>query len=186
MTFALCMQVPNDLYFKRRIDILTTFLPSMLFLQSIFGYLVVCILYKWSVDWDKSPTGPPSLLNMLINMFLAPGSVDRSTQLYAGQPAVQVILLLIAAVCVPWLLVAKPYLEWKERKGREGYVGLRVEDNAGHGADNTLEDEEEGNGRADAEAMDEEEVGCGGTVLACAELMSMALIDRNSMTSEKW
>ncbi|CCM05773.1 uncharacterized protein FIBRA_08006 [Fibroporia radiculosa] len=158
MTFAICLQVPNHLRFKRHSDIWTNFVPQILFLQSIFGYLVVCIIYKWTVDWDTSPTGPPSLLNMLIGMFLSPGKVDPDTQLYRGQSMVQTILLLIAFVCVPWLLVAKPYLEWKEMKKiqHQGYIGLGTEDGPRPTTDTELEGEEEGNGRAIAEAMDEE------------------------------
>lgn len=174
MTFALCLQVPNHIHFKRRIDILTNFLPQMLFLQSIFGYLVICILYKWSVDWETSSTGPPSLLNMLISMFLSPGTVDPDTQLYPGQPAVQVILLLIAFICVPWLLVAKPYLQYQEMKKirGQGYIGLDAEDTLGHGTDEMLAGEEEGNGAA---AMEEEHVGVAllywrvGGLIACLD-----------------
>jgi len=159
MTFALCLQVPNHLRFKRISDIYTNFIPQMLFLQSIFGYLVVCILYKWSVDWSQSSVTPPSLLNMLINMFLSPGGVDPSVQLYAGQSVVQTILLLVAVVCIPWLLCAKPYLQWKEMKRiqAQGYVGLSHGDDMPRmSSDDLLEGEEEGNGRAIAEDMDEE------------------------------
>ena len=159
MTFALCLQIPNHLRFRKQSDIWTNFLPQMLFLQSIFGYLVVCILYKWSVDWSKSSTAPPSLLNMLINMFLSPGTINPDEQLYAGQSVVQTILLLIAVVCVPWLLCAKPYLQWKEMKRHEqGYVGLSGDhDTRRTSSDNTLEAEEEGDGRAIVEDMEEEE-----------------------------
>ncbi|KAI0081435.1 V0/A0 complex, 116-kDa subunit of ATPase [Panus rudis PR-1116 ss-1] len=158
MTFALCLQIPNHLRFKRVSDIYTNFIPQMLFLQSIFGYLVLCILYKWSVDWEKSPTGPPSLLNMLIQMFLSPGNVDPDTQLYRGQPTIQVILLLIAFICVPWLLITKPYLQYKEMKKiqGQGYIGLGGDESVHPNGDEVLEGEEEGNGRAIAEAMDEE------------------------------
>ncbi|CAL1703326.1 unnamed protein product [Somion occarium] len=158
MTFALCLQIPNHIRFKRFSDLYSNFIPQMLFLQSIFGYLVLCILYKWSVDWEHSPTGPPSLLNMLIDMFLKPGTVDPNTQLYRGQPTVQVILLLIAFICVPWLLVTKPYLQYKETQKiqGQGYIGLGGDENAVHNSDEVLEGEEEGNGRAIAEAMDEE------------------------------
>lgn len=162
MTFALCLQVPNHVRFKNQSDIWTNFVPQMLFLQSIFGYLVVCILYKWSVDWSKSPISPPSLLNMLINMFLSPGTIDPDEQLYAGQGAVQTTLLLIAAVCVPWLLCAKPYLKWKEmtRIRGQGYVGLSSDhDTRRTSSDDTLEAEEEGDGRAIVEDMEEEHVG---------------------------
>ena len=114
MTFALCLQVPNHFKFKRYSDLYTNFIPQIIFLQSIFGYLVLCILYKWSIDWSTASTQPPSLLNMLISMFLSPGTVDPKTQLYRGQGFVQVVLLGLAGVCVPWLLIAKPYLEWKK------------------------------------------------------------------------
>ena len=135
----------------------------MLFLQSIFGYLVICILYKWSVDWSKFSTPPPSLLNMLINMFLYPGTIKPGTQLYAGQGVVQAILLLIAVICIPWLLCAKPYLQWKEMKRiqEQGYIGLSHGDDAprmSSGSDELLLGEEEGNGRAIAEDMNEEPV----------------------------
>lgn len=156
MTFALCLQVPNHLRFKRPSDIWTNFVPSMLFLQSIFGYLVICILYKWSVDWSKSATPPPALLTMLIDMVLSPGTIKPETFLYRGQGTVQVILLLIAFVCVPWLLVAKPYLQYKEMKKTQGqgYIGLGGEDVIR--GDDVLEGEEEGNGRAIAESMEDD------------------------------
>ncbi|KIK99754.1 hypothetical protein PAXRUDRAFT_822438 [Paxillus rubicundulus Ve08.2h10] len=155
MTFALCLQLPNHIKFKRPLDIYANFVPQMIFLQSIFGYLVVCILYKWSIDWSKSPTEPPSLLNMLIAMFLTPGKVDPQTQLYPGQGFVQVVLLLLAVVCVPWMLCTKPYFQWKEMQAiqGQGYVGL------GHpreSSDEVLETEEEGNGRVIVEEMEEE------------------------------
>lgn len=133
----------------------------MIFLQSIFGYLVVCILYKWSIDWSTASTQPPSLLNMLISMFLEPGTVAPELQLYRGQSFVQAALLMLAAVCVPWLLVAKPYLAWKEMKKiqGQGYVGLgHADDVPRDSSDDALEGEEEGHGRAIAEDASDEHV----------------------------
>lgn len=156
MTFALCLQIPNTIRFKKPIDFWGNFVPQMIFLQSIFGYLALCILYKWSVDWSQSSIQPPSLLNMIINMFLSPGVVDASEQLYPGQPFVQVVLLGLAAICVPWLLCVKPYVEWKEMNKihKQGYVGLHNGDD-GPRSSADLEGEEEGNGRAIAESMEE-------------------------------
>jgi len=99
---------------------------------------------------------------MLINMFLSPGTINPDEQLYAGQGAVQQILLLIAAVCVPWLLCSKPYLQWKEMKRihQQGYIGLSSDhDTRRTSSDDTLEAEEEGNGQAVVEDMEEEHVG---------------------------
>jgi len=157
MTFALCLQVPNHLHFNRLVDIYHGFIPQMLFLQSIFGYLVVCIIYKWVVDWSKSSIPPPSLLNMLIGMFLSPGTIEEGSQLYRGQGFVQTTLLLIAVVCVPWMLCVKPYLHWKETKRTQdqGY-GLAPTDDGYATRHENLEGEEEGDGHAIAADMDEE------------------------------
>ncbi|KAG1868845.1 V-type ATPase, V0 complex, 116kDa subunit family [Suillus tomentosus] len=159
MTFALCLQLPNHIKFKRPLDIYANFIPQMIFLQSIFGYLVVCILYKWSIDWSTRDTEPPSLLNMLIAMLLSPGKVDANAQLYPGQSFIQVVLLLLAMVCVPWMLCMKPYFQWKEIQmiQGQGYVGLSHH-NGGHreSTDEVLESEEEGNGRVIVEEMEEE------------------------------
>ncbi|TFY58618.1 hypothetical protein EVG20_g8078 [Dentipellis fragilis] len=162
MTFALSLQLPNHLHFKRPLEFWCNFAPQMIFLQSIFGYLTICILYKWIVDWSKSPIPPPSLLNMLINMFLSPGTItEGDTRLYTGQGFVQVVLLFLAFICVPWMLCVKPYIQYKEMKKiqEQGYMNL----GNGNGNDDEaprrsedLEGEEEGNGRAIAEEQDEE------------------------------
>ncbi|KAJ7895826.1 V-type ATPase 116kDa subunit family-domain-containing protein [Mycena leptocephala] len=154
MTFALCLQVPNHIRFKRPIDIYANFIPQMIFLQSISG--------TSSIDWSKATTAPPSLLNMLISMFLTPGTVDPDTQLYPGQGMVQTVLLLCAAVCVPILLIGKPYYVWREMKKHEGagYVGLSRGEGRQSEDDALLGDEEatngHGNGGAVVEDADEE------------------------------
>jgi V-type H+-transporting ATPase subunit a len=86
MSFAICLQVLNHLHFKRPELIWAEFLPQILFMESIFGYLIVCIIYKWSVDWDAAGKAPPNLLNMLIKMFLSPGNVSLSFSLYRSLP----------------------------------------------------------------------------------------------------
>ncbi|KAF8520194.1 H+-ATPase subunit [Hysterangium stoloniferum] len=153
MTFAICLQVPNHLHFKRTFSIWAEFVPQVLFLQSIFGYLVVCILYKWSIDWSKASTQPPGLLNMLIYMFLSPGSINADEQLFPGQGPLQIILLLLAMVCVPWMLCVKPYMAWKEMKAHEaqGYGRVELRD------DTRLQDEEEADSPVIAEQVDDDD-----------------------------
>src|SRR5579859_6906650 len=130
MTFSLCLSFVNYKHFNSKLDIYANFLPSMIFLLSIFGYLVICIIYKWSVNWYARGEPPPSLLNMLIYMFLSPSTIEDP--LYPGQKPVQNILLLVALVCVPWLLLVKPlYLRWEnQRAQRAGYSGI-VDQDAG-------------------------------------------------------
>jgi len=125
MTYSLIWSYINAVHFKSPIDIFGNFIPGMIFFQGIFGYLVFTIIFKWSVDWTQPNVGkPPSLLNMLIYMFLSPGTIDE--QLYPGQGIVQVILVLAAVVQVPIMLFLKPfYLRWEYNRARaKGYRGI--------------------------------------------------------------
>ncbi|OZJ03733.1 hypothetical protein BZG36_04149 [Bifiguratus adelaidae] len=162
MTFAICLQVYNHAFYGHKEFIWAEFLPQILFMESIFGYLVLCIVYKWSVNWweldadgNHIHNSPPSLLNMLIYMFLKPGTVDASEQLYPGQATIQTLLILIAVVCVPWMLLVKPYLmKWEHNKHKAlGYQQVREGDNRV-----SYEDEDDnGAGTVIADDSEEEE-----------------------------
>lgn len=171
MTFAICLQVLNHLHFNKPELIWAEFLPQVLFMQSIFGYLIGCIIYKWSLDWEALGRNPPNLLNMLIKMFLSPGNVEAEEQLFPGQAGIQVFLLLLALVCVPWMLCTKPYLIWKEHQAtvEQGYSGVSQNGAANNGASSAGalasangvaddDDDEDGQGHAVVvEEMEEEE-----------------------------
>ena len=126
MTYSLCLSYINARHFKTPIDIWGVFVPGMIFFQSIFGYLALTIIYKWAVDWYAIGRSPPGLLNMLIYMFLQPGTIEEGQNLYRGQGPVQVILVLLAVAQVPILLLLKPlYLRWEHNRARaKGYRGI--------------------------------------------------------------
>ena len=73
MALGIMLSLLNHCEFGDRRAIWFQFVPELTFFLSIFGYLVFMIFRKWSIDWVDIAQQPPSLLNTLISMFMAPG-----------------------------------------------------------------------------------------------------------------
>jgi len=90
MSVGIFLSLLNHLEYKDWKKVFFQFIPEWIFFQGIFGYLVVCIFFKWATDWPDVANGganaqvAPSLLTMLINMFMSP-TKDISEPLYGHQ-----------------------------------------------------------------------------------------------------
>ena len=73
MVFGLGCKTANCFYFRKWKDLLFENIPEYVFLLSIFGYLCVLIVYKWSVDWVGLGREAPPLLDTLLGMLLGFG-----------------------------------------------------------------------------------------------------------------
>ncbi|KAG2432238.1 hypothetical protein HXX76_009157 [Chlamydomonas incerta] len=106
MNFGILNSLYNNIFFRDYLSIWAEFVPQMIFLNSIFGYLCVLIVIKWCSGKLTD------LYHVMIYMFLSPGGGfdDPSQILIPGQPGLQVFLLLIAFVAVPWMLLPKPLI----------------------------------------------------------------------------
>ena len=52
MMFGVILRGLNCLYFKNYIDLICDVVPMILFAGSFFGYMIVLIFTKWSIDWN--------------------------------------------------------------------------------------------------------------------------------------
>lgn len=127
MLFGILLSLWNNKYFKNRLNIYCEFIPQIIFLSCMFGYMSLLMFHKWTSYTaggdinlkypDNLPTSErcaPSILISFINMVLfkendlEPGCV--TAYMYWGQNGFQHFLVLIAVICVPWMLLVKPLI----------------------------------------------------------------------------
>jgi len=131
MLFGICLGLTNDIFWGDYLTIIFEFIPRFLFLFCTFGYMVIIIIYKFCQDWASIPgADPPNLVQTMIKMFLSPGVVEADKQLYEGQASVQVLLLIVALISVPWMLFPQPFImKWKiEAEQKAGHAPIHEEE----------------------------------------------------------
>ncbi|GLC52630.1 hypothetical protein PLESTB_000651000 [Pleodorina starrii] len=133
MNLGIMMSLLNNNYFRDRLSTICEFVPQMIFLNGLFGYLSALIVGKWVSG------SMVDLYHVMIYMFLSPGTVDSAGFLFKGQDSVQVLLLLVALVAVPWMLLPKPMILKKRAEAaarvRGEYRRLDRDHEAAHGSD---------------------------------------------------
>ncbi|XP_042154736.1 V-type proton ATPase 116 kDa subunit a1 isoform X2 [Oncorhynchus tshawytscha] len=113
MLFGVTLSLVNYIFFRNLKDVALQFIPEVIFMLSLFGYLIFLILYKWCVVMKSESA--PSILLLFINMMLFDYS-SEGTVLYRTQKPVQIFLVVVAVLMVPWLLFAKPLLLYRKHK----------------------------------------------------------------------
>jgi len=117
MVLGIIMSLLNAIYFKRMINILGEFIPQMIFMLSLFGYMSFLIIYKWCTNWQYINNNAPMLLNVMIGMFLEPYHLPPEYTVYSGQLYIQWLLLFLAFISIPWMLLSKPlWLRYKHKQ----------------------------------------------------------------------
>ncbi|PKI36579.1 hypothetical protein CRG98_043033 [Punica granatum] len=112
MNLGIVLSYYNAKFFKNDLNIWYQFVPQMIFLNSLFGYLSLLIIIKWCTGSQAD------LYHVMIYMFLSPTDDLRENQLFVGQKFLQIILLLLAIAAVPWMLFPKPFLLKKQHEER--------------------------------------------------------------------
>ena len=53
MIWGVCLKGANASFYKSKLDLFTEFVPQFIFAVGFFGYMVVLIFVKWSINWDN-------------------------------------------------------------------------------------------------------------------------------------
>lgn len=117
MNLGIVLSFFNQRYFADSLSTMYEFIPQIIFLNALFGYLSFLIILKWVTG------STADLYHTLIYFFLSPGDIDcggacPENRLFPGQAFLQVVLLLAAFVCVPMMLLPKPLILKKRHEER--------------------------------------------------------------------
>ena len=103
MNVGVILSLFNQRYFRDKLSIICEFVPQMIFLNALFGYLCILIVAKW-ISGSYA-----DLYHIMIYMFLQPGNVDCTengvascprNKMYAGQGGFQVRPLQCTLMCI--------------------------------------------------------------------------------------
>jgi V-type H+-transporting ATPase subunit a len=78
MMLGIFMKGANCLHFRMYVDFCFEFIPQVIFLTCLFGYMDLLIVLKWLTDYTGRENVAPSIIVQMINMFLNGGIIDGS------------------------------------------------------------------------------------------------------------
>ena len=120
MSLGVCLKASNALYKQNKLDFLLEFIPQIILLMVLFGYMDLMIICKWLTDFTNREHEAPSVISMMIGMFLNGGAIDNGQVAVvgsnSGQQALSILFLIIALICVPVMLIPKPFIIDKQNR----------------------------------------------------------------------
>lgn len=112
MIIGIFMKGLNSIHFRRSIDFFFEFIPQLILMCCLFGYMDYLIITKWVMNWDGITDKAPGIISTMIGMFLKFGEIpEHSNPLIVNaeyQQKLSMTLLLVGLVCVPLMLFVKP------------------------------------------------------------------------------
>lgn len=111
MLFGIVLKGVNALNSSNYVDLIFEFIPQFLLMICTFGYMDFMLITKWLTKYDDT-NAAPSIITSMIDMVLQPFSVPEKPVMADGelQRNIQLVLLTVAAICVPTMLLPKPFI----------------------------------------------------------------------------
>jgi len=112
MSLGVCMKAANAIFFNNKLDLYCEFVPQIILLLVLFGWMDMMIIAKWLTDFTGKESTAPSIISNMISMALGGGAIEPGTIAVVGtgntQQALSIFFLIVALICVPWMLIPKP------------------------------------------------------------------------------
>jgi V-type H+-transporting ATPase subunit a len=112
MSLGVIMEAFNAIHFNSHIDLIFEFIPRIILLLGLFGYMDLLIIIKWMTDYTGIESQAPSIISTMINIPLKGAAIEGQAFIsdMATNQTLSLTLLLIAVIMVPIMLLPKPFI----------------------------------------------------------------------------
>lgn len=76
MSLGICLKAFNATYFKNKLDFYFEFVPQIILMMVLFGYMDLLIIVKWCTDYSGHEHEAPSVITSMIEMALNGGATS--------------------------------------------------------------------------------------------------------------
>ena len=131
MSMGIVLKGLNAIYDKNLVDCLFVFIPQLIFMLILFGYMDTLIFLKWSVNYDNEEDTAPDIKSYLMNIVLKFGELPpapadgKDWKLIGDRNLFEKLhkgILILALVCLVIMLVPPIFLNFK--KAKKNYAKL--------------------------------------------------------------
>lgn len=134
MLFGIIIKGVNEINFRNISAFLFEFIPQLCFMSLLFGYMVAMIFIKWATNWAGRTDKAPSIITLMINIFIKKGSVsdmplwgEKINDSYS-QETFNYSVLIICILLIPIMLIPKPLIEYKQYLSQKRILEQRMND----------------------------------------------------------
>ena len=111
MIFGVILKGINDTIQGKVSNILFEFIPQIIFMISLLGYMIYMIFYKWLTKFENRT--PPSIITIMINIIIKKGRVDGNPLLEnIDQEKLNEKILFICIICSFVMFFCKPIIDY--------------------------------------------------------------------------
>jgi V-type H+-transporting ATPase subunit a len=127
MTLGIVLKGINSIYDKNLIECFCVFIPELIFMLILFGYMDLLIFLKWSVNYQGEEKRAPDIKSYLMNMILKFGKLPPEPEegldwkLYGSRDFYENLhlsLVILASICLIIMLVPTIILNYNKAKSQ--------------------------------------------------------------------
>ena len=127
MTLGIVLKGINSIYDKNLIECFCVFIPELIFMLILFGYMDLLIFLKWSVNYEGEEKRAPDIKSYLMNMILKFGKLPPEPEegldwkLYGSRDFYENLhlsLVILAIICLIIMLVPTIILSYNKAKSQ--------------------------------------------------------------------